>query len=135
MIMVKPTGAYLDIIAKVRESTTLPVGAYQVRGEYLMIESAAAGWVDGKAIALERLTGIKRGDPHLLRQARGGVVEVARRCKFCCEAGRHAGSASKLGVSWAAHTLNLQSRATTGTPRPTAWTRAMHRDSTASRRS
>jgi porphobilinogen synthase len=48
MIMVKPAGPYLDISAKVWESTTLPVGAYQVRGEYLMIESAAAAdWVDG----------------------------------------------------------------------------------------
>lgn len=61
MIMVKPAGAYLDIIAKVREHSTLPVAAYQVSGEYLMIESAAAaGWLDRKAIILESLTAIKR---------------------------------------------------------------------------
>lgn len=61
MVMVKPAGPYLDVIAKVREVTTLPVAAYQVSGEYLMIESAAAaGWLDGKAAALESLTGIKR---------------------------------------------------------------------------
>ena len=67
MVMVKPAGPYLDIIAKVRESTTLPVAAYQVSGEYLMIESAAAaGWVDGKAIALESLTGIKRAGADMI---------------------------------------------------------------------
>ena len=67
MIMVKPAGPYLDIIARVRESTTLPVAAYQVSGEYLMIESAAAaGWVDGKAIALESLMGIKRAGADMI---------------------------------------------------------------------
>jgi porphobilinogen synthase len=67
MVMVKPAGPYLDIIARVRESTTLPVAAYQVSGEYLMIESAAAaGWVDGKAIALESLTGIKRAGADMI---------------------------------------------------------------------
>lgn len=61
MVMVKPAGAYLDIIAKMKETTTLPVAAYQVSGEYLMIKSAAsAGWLDEKAVVLESLTGIKR---------------------------------------------------------------------------
>ena len=67
MIMVKPAGPYLDIITRVRESTTLPVAAYQVSGEYLMIESAAAaGWVDGRAIALESLMGIKRAGADMI---------------------------------------------------------------------
>jgi len=67
MVMVKPAGPYLDIIARVRESTTLPLAAYQVSGEYLMIESAAAaGWVDGKAVALESLTGIKRAGADMI---------------------------------------------------------------------
>jgi porphobilinogen synthase len=67
MVMVKPAGPYLDIIARVRESTTLPLAAYQVSGEYLMIESAAAaGWVDCKAIALESLTGIKRAGADMI---------------------------------------------------------------------
>lgn len=67
MVMVKPAGPYLDIIARVRESTTLPLAAYQVSGEYLMIESAAAaGWVDGKAIAIESLTGIKRAGADMI---------------------------------------------------------------------
>jgi porphobilinogen synthase len=67
MIMVKPAGAYLDIIAKVREQSTLPVAAYQVSGEYLMIESAAAaGWLDRKAIILESLTAIKRAGADII---------------------------------------------------------------------
>jgi len=67
MVMVKPAGPYLDIIARVRETTALPVAAYQVSGEYLMIESAAAaGWVDGRAIALETLTGIKRAGADMI---------------------------------------------------------------------
>lgn len=61
VIMVKPAGPYLDIISQVREATTLPVAAYQVSGEYLMIKSAAKdGWLDEKAIVLESLTGIRR---------------------------------------------------------------------------
>lgn len=61
MLMVKPAGAYLDIIVKVKEVSSLPIAAYQVSGEYLMIKSAsAAGWVDEKAVVLESLTGIKR---------------------------------------------------------------------------
>ena len=61
MVMVKPALAYLDIIAKVREITDLPVAAYHVSGEYSMIKAAAAnGWIDGQAVALEHLTAIKR---------------------------------------------------------------------------
>ena len=67
MVMVKPAGAYLDIIAKVRENTNLPIAAYQVSGEYLMIKAAAdAGWLDEKAIVLERLTAIKRAGADLI---------------------------------------------------------------------
>lgn len=61
MVMVKPAGPYLDVIAALREATTLPVAAYQVSGEYLMIKSAAAaGWLDEEAVIMESLTGIKR---------------------------------------------------------------------------
>ena len=67
IVMVKPAGLYLDIICRVRDATQLPVAAYQVSGEYLMIESAAAaGWVDGKAVALETLTGIKRAGADMI---------------------------------------------------------------------
>ena len=61
MVMVKPAGAYLDVIAAVREATVLPVAAYQVSGEYLMLKSAAAGgWIDEKAAVMESLIAIKR---------------------------------------------------------------------------
>ena len=67
MVMVKPAGPYLDIITHLRESTTLPIAAYQVSGEYLMIKAAAAdGWVDEKAVALESVTGIKRAGADLI---------------------------------------------------------------------
>ena len=65
--MVKPAGAYLDSISKVREATSLPVAAYQVSGEYLMIKSAAdAGWLDEKAVVLESLFAIKRAGADLI---------------------------------------------------------------------
>lgn len=67
MVMVKPAGAYLDIIAKVRESTSLPVAAYQVSGEYLMIKAAAAsGWLDEKKVMLESLLGIRRAGADMI---------------------------------------------------------------------
>ncbi|HEV7967310.1 MAG TPA: porphobilinogen synthase [Candidatus Acidoferrales bacterium] len=61
MVMVKPALAYLDIIQRVRETFSIPVGAYNVSGEYAMVKAAAAnGWIDEKRIALEILTGIHR---------------------------------------------------------------------------
>jgi porphobilinogen synthase len=61
MVMVKPAGPYLDVISSVRSSVDVPVVAYQVSGEYSMIEAAAAnGWVDGEQVMLESLTGIAR---------------------------------------------------------------------------
>lgn len=67
MLMVKPAGLYLDVIAKVRETTTLPVAAYQVSGEYLMLKSAAAGgWLDEQAIVMESLLSIKRAGASMI---------------------------------------------------------------------
>ena len=67
MLMVKPAGFYLDIIAKVRETSTLPVAAYQVSGEYLMLKSAAAGgWLDERAIVMESLIAIKRAGASMI---------------------------------------------------------------------
>lgn len=61
ILMVKPAGPYLDIIATLRAEVDLPIAAYQVSGEYLMIKSAAAaGWIDEKSVILESLTGIRR---------------------------------------------------------------------------
>lgn len=61
MVMVKPAGPYLDVIAQVRASTSLPVAAYQVSGEYAMLKAAAQnGWLDEKKAALESLLAIRR---------------------------------------------------------------------------
>ncbi|MDP6859047.1 MAG: porphobilinogen synthase [Verrucomicrobiales bacterium] len=61
MVMVKPAGPYLDVLANISTNVKVPVAAYQVSGEYLMIESAsAAGWIDRKAVVMESLTGIHR---------------------------------------------------------------------------
>ena len=61
MVMVKPAGTNLDVIADVRATVDVPVAAYQVSGEYSMITAAAErGWIDGPAVALESLTAIKR---------------------------------------------------------------------------
>jgi porphobilinogen synthase len=67
MLMVKPAGPCLDVIRTLREATTLPLAAYQVSGEYLMIRSAAArGWLDERAAVLETLTGIARAGADLI---------------------------------------------------------------------
>lgn len=61
MVMVKPAGAYLDVIAEVRAATSLPVAAYQVSGEYAMLKAAAQnGWLDERATVLESLLAIRR---------------------------------------------------------------------------
>ncbi len=61
IVMVKPAMAYLDVVAAAAAVSSVPVAAYQVSGEYAMIAAAAAnGWVDGRAAALESLTGIRR---------------------------------------------------------------------------
>ena len=61
MLMVKPAGAYLDVIAEVRAATSLPVAAYQVSGEYAMLKAAAQnGWLDERATVLESLLAIRR---------------------------------------------------------------------------
>jgi porphobilinogen synthase len=61
IVMVKPALPYLDVIAAVRDRVTIPVAAYQVSGEYAMVEAAAAnGWIDRERVILETLTSIKR---------------------------------------------------------------------------
>ncbi|MFD9631969.1 porphobilinogen synthase [Streptomyces violascens] len=67
MVMVKPAGPYLDILAKVAESVDVPVAAYQISGEYAMIEAAAErGWIERDRAILETLTGIKRAGAHMI---------------------------------------------------------------------
>jgi porphobilinogen synthase len=61
MVMVKPAMAYLDIVRRVSELVDVPVGAYQVSGEYAMVEAAAAnGWLDRESVIVETLTSIRR---------------------------------------------------------------------------
>jgi len=67
IVMVKPAMAYLDIIARARETFDIPLAAYQVSGEYAMIEAAArAGWIERERIILETITGIKRAGADIL---------------------------------------------------------------------
>jgi porphobilinogen synthase len=61
VVMVKPALGYLDVIRRVRDAVSVPVAAYNVSGEYAMVEAAAAnGWIDREAAILEALTSIHR---------------------------------------------------------------------------
>lgn len=67
ILMVKPALAYLDVLSALRQSTTLPLAAYQVSGEYLMIKAAAqSGWINERDIVLETLTSIKRAGADMI---------------------------------------------------------------------
>ncbi|MEU0282684.1 porphobilinogen synthase [Streptomyces sp. NPDC088147] len=67
MVMVKPALPYLDILARVAAETDVPVAAYQISGEYSMVEAAAEkGWIDRDAAILEALTGIKRAGANMI---------------------------------------------------------------------
>lgn len=77
-VMVKPALAYLDVVAAVRAAVDLPVAAYQVSGEYAMVEAAAArGWIDRDRIIAETLTAIKRAGADLILTY--WATEAARR--------------------------------------------------------
>jgi porphobilinogen synthase len=66
-IMIKPALPYLDVIRAARESFDVPIGAYNVSGEYAMVKAAAqAGWLDERQAALESLTAIKRAGADLI---------------------------------------------------------------------
>jgi porphobilinogen synthase len=61
MVMVKPAGPYLDVVSAVAREVDVPVAAYQVSGEFAVIEAAAArGWIDRERVMMESLTGIAR---------------------------------------------------------------------------
>jgi porphobilinogen synthase len=67
VVMVKPAGAYLDIIHRVKQTFGMPTAAYQVSGEFALIKAAAEkGWVDGDRVALESLVGIKRAGADMI---------------------------------------------------------------------
>ena len=67
IVMVKPALPYLDIIRRVRESSDLPVAAYNVSGEYSMLKAAVQnGWLDEERAVLEALTSIKRAGAEII---------------------------------------------------------------------
>jgi len=67
MVMVKPALPYLDVIRAVRERFDVPIGAYNVSGEYAMVKAAAQkGWLDEKRVVLELLTGIQRAGADII---------------------------------------------------------------------
>ncbi|HUD80172.1 MAG TPA: porphobilinogen synthase [Streptosporangiaceae bacterium] len=80
IIMVKPALAYLDVISQVAAAVPLPVAAYQVSGEYAMVEAAAAnGWLDRDRTIMETLTAIRRAGADIILTY--WAAEVARRLR------------------------------------------------------
>jgi porphobilinogen synthase len=80
IVMVKPAMAYLDVLRRVRDAVQVPVAAYQVSGEYAMIEAAAAnGWVDRDRVILETLLSIRRAGADIVLTY--WASEVARRLR------------------------------------------------------
>jgi porphobilinogen synthase len=67
IVMVKPALAFLDVLAKARQRFDLPLAAYNVSGEYAMVKAAdRLGWLDGRRVALEVLTAIKRAGADII---------------------------------------------------------------------
>jgi porphobilinogen synthase len=82
MVMVKPALAYLDVIRRVRDTFNVPVGAYNVSGEYAMVKAAAQkGWLDEKRVVLEILTGVQRAGAEIILTYH--AKDVARWLKAC----------------------------------------------------
>ncbi|MDB4884674.1 MAG: hemB [Gemmatimonadetes bacterium] len=67
MVMVKPAGPFLDIVARVKQETGYPLAAYQVSGEFAMIQAAAErGWIDRDRVMMESLLGIRRAGADMI---------------------------------------------------------------------
>jgi len=80
IVMVKPALAYLDVISQLAATVQLPVAAYQVSGEYSMVEAAAAnGWVDRDKVIMETLTAISRAGADIILTY--WAAEVARKLR------------------------------------------------------
>jgi porphobilinogen synthase len=78
IVMVKPALAYLDVIAQVAAVSPVPVAAYQVSGEYSMVEAAAAhGWLDRDRVIDETVTAIRRAGASIILTY--WAAELARR--------------------------------------------------------
>ncbi len=84
-LMVKPATLYLDVIAAMRQETSLPIAAYHVSGEYLMVKAAAAsGWLDERQVMLESLLSIRRaGADMILTYAAPDVAAWLREDATC----------------------------------------------------
>jgi len=77
LVMVKPAGSYLDVLREVADSVEVPVSAYQVSGEYAMVEAAAQrGWIDRDRMVLESITSIHRAGADIVLTY--WAAEVAR---------------------------------------------------------
>ncbi|WP_155338416.1 porphobilinogen synthase [Acrocarpospora corrugata] len=77
-VMVKPALAYLDVLRQIRDLVDVPVAAYQVSGEYAMVEAAAAnGWIDRERVIMESLIAIRRAGADLILTY--WATEIARR--------------------------------------------------------
>jgi porphobilinogen synthase len=80
LVMVKPALAYLDVISQVAAAVSVPVAAYQVSGEYAMVEAAAAnGWLDRDRVIDETLTAIRRAGASIILTY--WAAEMARRLR------------------------------------------------------
>src|SRR5699024_11760218 len=67
MVLVKPAMPYLDVLREVADMSPVPVAAYQVSGEYAMINAAAQnGWIDLEPAIMESLTGIRRAGADII---------------------------------------------------------------------
>jgi porphobilinogen synthase len=80
MLLIKPALPYLDVIAKIRNQTDLPIAAYHVSGEYAMVMAAAQnGWLDGNRVLLESLLCIKRaGASFILTYAAKSMAKLLK---------------------------------------------------------
>jgi porphobilinogen synthase len=80
LVMVKPALPYLDVLRQVADASPVPVAAYQVSGEFAMVEAAAArGWLDRERIALETLTSIRRAGASIILTYWAGDAAILQR--------------------------------------------------------
>src|SRR3546814_8311293 len=79
MVMVKPGMPYLDVIRRVKDGFAVPTFAYQVSGEYAMLQAAIErGWLDGDRVVMESLLGFKRAGADGVLTYFAGGVEIVR---------------------------------------------------------
>ncbi len=84
-LMVKPATFYLDVISDMRQATNLPIAAYHVSGEYLMVKAAAAsGWLNEKQVMLEALLSIRRAGADMILTYAAPAVAAWLQEEDCC---------------------------------------------------